>query len=74
MPDRPGDTERFYALLDRLEERVGGRRLLRDAHGRMDWPKWGVYFFFENGEFRSDARDRHRVVRIGTHGLKSGPG
>ena len=34
----------------------------------MAWPKRGVYFFFENGEFRRDGQTA-RVVRVGTHAV-----
>jgi hypothetical protein len=59
--------ERFYAILDDLEERVGGRRRLVETTGRSGWPKAGVYFFFEDGEYR--ATGGSRVVRVGTHAL-----
>ncbi len=88
MSDRAADTGRFYDLLGRLATRTGGPRVLRDCSGRMDWPRWGVYFFFEPGETRygsgpvSDsslnsgscpsADCRGRVVRVGTHGLTAG--
>lgn len=70
--DRPQDLQTFYALLDRLEVKVGGKRCLADCHGRMDWSARGVYFFFEPGELRSDSGTGHRVVRVGTHALKAG--
>jgi len=38
----------------------------------MDWPKRGVYFFFENGELRKQSGSDLRVVRVGTHALKNG--
>ena len=38
----------------------------------MVWPKRGVYFFHEQGEFRSDTGDGPRVIRVGTHALKAG--
>jgi len=66
------DVRRFYALLDRLEERNRGRRTLATAHGRMGWPRRGVYFFFEPGEVRSASGTGDRVVRVGTHALKPG--
>lgn len=72
--NRKNDICDFYALLARLEKKVGGKRLLRDCSGRMSWPRLGVYFFFENGEFRSDTGDGPRVVRVGTHALQSGSG
>ncbi len=58
----------FYALLAELEEKVGGKRTLESCNGRMNWPQRGVYFFFEEGEYREDAMTP-RVVRVGTHAL-----
>ena len=72
MANRLADTVRFYELLNRLSERVGGHRLLRNCNGRMKWPSRGVYFFFENGEARSKTGDGRRVVRVGTHALRWG--
>jgi len=67
--DRHTDLIRFYALLDALEQRVGGKRQLAECNGRMLWPKRGMYFFFEAGEERSDSGGGLRVVRVGTHAL-----
>lgn len=65
---QPGpDVDRFYRLLGRLSETVGGPRLLRDSQGPGRWPQRGVYFFFEPGEVR--ASGGMRVVRVGTHAL-----
>ena len=61
--------DRFYDLLDELEEKVGGRRRLGDCHGKMNWPERGVYFFFELGEMRSVKVSSPRVVRVGTHAI-----
>lgn len=69
---RLNDIERFYLLLGQLENIVGGTRKLKDCNGRMDWPARGVYFFYENGEVRSNSGAGLRVVRIGTHALKFG--
>ena len=66
---RVADTVRFYELLGRIEERVGGRRILAECDGRMEWPKRGVYFFFEEGEERRGSGASGRVVRVGTHAL-----
>ena len=66
------DIQRFYELLDRLEANLGGKRSLSNAHGRMDWPKHGVYFFFEPDERRTTTGSGLRVVRVGTHALKAG--
>lgn len=59
----------FYALLDMLANRLGGTRHLSTCTGRDIWPSHGVYFFFEPGELRIDGKPR--VVRVGTHGLRS---
>ena len=72
MADRLADTRRLYELLDRLEGRIRGKRILADCTGRMHWPNRGVYFFFEAGEARSESGVGLRVVRVGTHGLKPG--
>ena len=63
---------RFYSILDVLESEIGGKRKLADCHGRMEWPRRGVYFFREAGEARSDTGTGPRVVRVGTHALKEG--
>ena len=68
-PDRIADSLRFYALLSRISERTGGCGHLATCDWRMDWPRRGVYFFFEKGERRSDPGFGLRVVRIGTHAL-----
>lgn len=72
VTQREEDIERFYVLLKRLEERVGGKRRLGKRSGRMKWPRRGVYFFFEEGECRKNPSDGLRVVRVGTHALKRG--
>jgi hypothetical protein len=38
----------------------------------MRWPQRGVYFFMEQGERRTDTGDGLRIVRVGTHALKTG--
>ena len=65
---------RFYRALCNLEERVGGARRPAQCDGRSGWPERGVYFFFEDGESRSSSGAGPRVVRVGTHALKSGGG
>lgn len=75
MPDlRREHLVRFYSLLDRLERTLAGARTLAECTGRMDWPKKGVYFFREPGESRSDIGNGPRIVRVGTHALKTGSG
>ena len=62
------DTIRFYDILKRLEKRVGGAaQVLANCNGRMNWPKRGVYFFYEYGEVRSGSG--LRVVHIGTNAV-----
>jgi len=60
---------RFYGLLDELDARMGGKRRLAESSARLEWPSHGVYFFFEQGEERSDSGNGSRVVRVGTHAL-----
>lgn len=71
-PDRQAELTRFYKLLDELGSKLGGRGRLAQCDGRMIWPERGVYFFFEQGENRSESGSGSRVVRIGTHALKLG--
>jgi hypothetical protein len=61
--------DRFYEILRELDDRLGGCRQLFECDDKMGWPKRGVYFFFENGEERTNGREL-RVVRVGTHALK----
>ena len=69
---RLNDLVRFYTLLDRLEQRVGGMRVLANLGTFRDWPNCGVYLFFEPSEMRSDSGEGPRIVRIGTHALREG--
>lgn len=66
---RMRDLGDFYDLLTSLGECIGGTRQLSECSARMDWPQRGVYFFFEEGEHRSDSGVGMRVVRVGTHAL-----
>ena len=70
--DRLGDLVHFYEIINSLSEKIGGPRILADCTGRMGWPERGVYFFQEHGETRSDSGTGPRIVRVGTHALKSG--
>lgn len=63
------DLYRFYATVDRLIE-SGRLHCLADCHGRMPWPRRGVYFFFEPGELRRSGRPR--ITRVGTHAVSEG--
>jgi hypothetical protein len=68
---READLERFYAILGGLRDQAGGFRRLATSNGRMEWPQRGVYFFFEEGELRR-CTAALRVVRVGTHALRTG--
>lgn len=70
-PTRDKDVERLYAILQELEEGLHGKRLMSECIGMQDWPKSGIYFFFEPGETRS-SKSSPRIVRVGTHGVSRG--
>lgn len=69
---RLGDLIALYSLLGHLERAVGGKRSLDGMGPARDWPRQGVYFFFEPTEQRSDSGKGPRLVRIGTHALSAG--
>jgi hypothetical protein len=69
---RADDLRRFYGLLARLEERLGGARTFAEMGAFRDWPERGVYIFFEPSEKRSATGAGARVVRVGTHALTLG--
>jgi hypothetical protein len=69
MQERLRNLKRLYAILDRLDRVQGGAKRLCECDGRMPWPRRGVYFFFEDGENRTDSGTGSRVVRVGTHAL-----
>ena len=72
ITNRLSHLKTFYALLELLEAKMGGRRVLAECSAGVRWPQRGVYFFFESGENRSDSGSGERVVRVGTHALKTG--
>jgi hypothetical protein len=55
-------------LLDSLSQQLGACRQLSDCDDSTEFPRQGVYFFFEAGECRRDGQGS-RVVRVGTHAL-----
>lgn len=70
--DRLADLKSFYRILNSLEKSIRGQYLLEDLDGIPNFPKKGVYFFFEPDEHRSETGFGDRVVRVGTHGLRIG--
>lgn len=70
--ERLQDLIKFYNSMNRLEHKIGGRRMLSDCHGRMKWPKRGIYFFMEDGEQRMNSGQGPRIVRVGTHAVSKG--
>ncbi|NEJ60768.1 hypothetical protein GUK21_31845 [Rhizobium leguminosarum] len=68
------DLQKFYSIIARLEKGLGGARTLGSCSGRLTWPKRGVYFFMEDGEVRSNSGSGPRIVRVGTHALKTASG
>lgn len=72
--ERLEHLKEFYSILGRLKRALGGARTLGECSGRLNWPQRGVYFFMEDGEQRSDSGSGPRIVRVGTHALKSGSG
>jgi len=69
MENRKDDLKMFYQLLKMLEQNTGGPFYLSDSNSKS-LPRRGVYFFMEHGELRTDSGTGHRIVRVGTHGLK----
>ena len=72
LQQRRADLLRFYSTMEVLKEKIGGVRKLADCSGKMVWPERGVYFVYENGEYRSDTGMDPRVVRVGTHAVRIG--
>lgn len=70
MIQRNKDLDRFYRLVSELRMRIG-TWTLGNVHGKLAWPRQGVYFFFEPDEIRADGKTP-RVVRVGTHAVSKG--
>ena len=67
------DLIHFYSILNQFEKAICAARALADCRGRMKWPSRGVYFFLgKDIENRSDTGEGPRVLRVGTHALKTG--
>jgi len=61
----------LYELLEKINEKFPQRKLEDLPKSKKDIPIQGVYFFFEEGEFREHSNVK-RVVRIGTHAAQAG--
>jgi hypothetical protein len=68
--NRREDLDRFYWVISRLRENCQGFRCLKECTRKSGWPARGVYFFFEDHEFREDGSTL-RVVRVGTHAVSA---
>lgn len=66
------DIDRFYFLIQKLEDGLGGKRLFGECDDSMKWPKRGVYFLFEPREHRHADPSTPRVTLVGTHAIKHG--
>jgi hypothetical protein len=64
------DLDSFYRIIATLRERCPGFRRLKECTRKLGWPERGVYFFFEDGEFREHGSTL-RVVRVGTHAVSA---
>ncbi len=67
---RREDLDRFYSIIAILRDRCQGFRCLKECTLGSGWPGRGVYFFFEDHEFREDTNTL-RVVRVGTHAVST---
>lgn len=68
--NRREDLDRFYRIIATLREKRQGFRWLKECTRRSGWPGRGVYFFFEDHEFREDG-STPRLVRVGTHAVSA---
>ncbi len=66
------DLEQFYSLIARLAEAPWQAKPLRELPANSAFPKRGVYFFMEPGEYRALQPEVLRVVRVGTHAVSNG--
>jgi len=55
-------VNKFYSLIDDLEDTVGGKQKLRNCHEGMNWPDRGVYFFIYPDETTESSSPRGRVM------------
>jgi hypothetical protein len=65
----------FYKIIRDLYIGQSGGRLLKDTSGKLEWPKRGLYFFFEPHELlttHSYSPLSQRITRVGTHAVSKG--
>lgn len=67
MSERRRHLDIFYSILSQMKDSNGGFNLLYTAKP-SDFPKQGVYFFFEVDE-RIESSGMLKVVRVGTHAV-----
>ncbi len=68
--NRREELDHFYRVIAILRENCTGFRYLKNCTRKSGWPARGVYFFFEDHEFREDGSTL-RVVRVGTHAVSA---
>ena len=61
------DLKRFYALLGSLKK-YPGFKTLNKCDGYMNWPRRGVYFFFDKEEQRVAWHKVYRRMQVVYHG------
>lgn len=70
--DRLHDIKTFYQVITSIEKSIHGKHTFSSWEKNSVFPQRGIYFFFEPGEKRIESGIGDRVVRVGTHALKSG--
>ena len=73
LSTRQRHLDRFNDIMARLDRNVGKRKLA-ECNGRMGWPTRGVYFFFDEGEFRHSSRSLHLWSPLAIGGGRAGRG
>jgi hypothetical protein len=67
---RRDDLDRYYGIIATLREECQEFRCLKECTLSSGWPGRGVYFIFEDHEYREDGSTL-RVVRVGTHAVSA---
>lgn len=69
MTERIKHIEKFYSLINELEN-FEKKRKLKHSTGKLIWPEKGIYYFFEKNEIRENGNAK--IVRVGTHAVSKG--